>query len=73
MFIREIWRISKFQKSELGKFIQNFPLKHIISSTNKSVPHIEEIISFSIIRYSRLLLTVVLVVIISYILFVGLS
>ena len=45
MFIREIWgkftsfifwnfEISKFQKSELGKFIPNFPLKHVITSTN---------------------------------------
>ena len=30
-FTREI---SKFQKSELGKFIPNFPLKHVITSTN---------------------------------------
>ena len=30
-FAREI---SKFQKSELGKFIPNFPLKHGITSTN---------------------------------------
>ena len=48
MFIREIWgkyiplnfrnfkisKISKFEKSELGKFIPNFPLKHVIPSTN---------------------------------------
>ena len=44
MFIREIggnlprsfFEIlkSKFQKSELGKFITNFPLKHVITSTN---------------------------------------
>ena len=26
--------ISKFQKSELGKFIPNFPLKHMITGTN---------------------------------------
>ena len=26
--------ISKFQKSELGKFVPNFPLKHVITSTN---------------------------------------
>ena len=43
MFIREIWgkftsliswnfEISKFQKRELGKFIQYFPLKHVITS-----------------------------------------
>ena len=32
-FTREI---SKFQKSELGKFIPNFPLKHVITSTNVS-------------------------------------
>ena len=48
MFIREIWEkfasfiftreISKFQKSELGKFIPNFPLKHVITSTNIA-PH----------------------------------
>ena len=25
---------SFFQKSELGKFIPNFPLKHVITSTN---------------------------------------
>ena len=44
MFIREIggnlprsfFEIlkSKFQKSELGKFITNFPLKHVITNTN---------------------------------------
>ena len=28
--------ISKFQKSELGKFIPNFPLKYAIASTNLS-------------------------------------
>ena len=33
----EIFEISKFQKSELGKFIPNFPLKHVITSTNKHV------------------------------------
>ena len=32
MFIREIW--GKFEKSELGKFIPNFPLKHVITSTD---------------------------------------
>ena len=26
--------IPKFQKSELGKFIPNFPLKHVLTSTN---------------------------------------
>ena len=31
--------ISKFQKSELGKFIPNFPLKHVITSTNLSLHH----------------------------------
>ena len=25
---------SKFQKSELGKFIPNFPVKHVITNTN---------------------------------------
>ena len=42
MFIREIWVKftsffeiwKKFRKSELGKFIPNFPLKHVITSTN---------------------------------------
>ena len=34
-FTREI---SKFQKSELGKFIPNFPLKHVITSTNLMLP-----------------------------------
>ena len=28
---------SKSQKSELGKFIRNFPLKHVITSTNHTV------------------------------------
>ena len=48
MFIREIWvkfswfifqnfEVSKFQKGELGKFIPNFPLKHVITSTNTDV------------------------------------
>ena len=42
MFIHEIWgrrftrEISKFQKSELGKFSPNFPLKHLITSTNST-------------------------------------
>ena len=31
---RFTWEISKFQKSKLGKFISNFPLKHVITSTN---------------------------------------
>ena len=30
-FTREIW---KFQKSELGEFVPNFPVKHVITSTN---------------------------------------
>ena len=30
-FTREI---SKFQKCELGKFIPNFPIKHVITSAN---------------------------------------
>ena len=42
MFIREIWgKFTSFifwnceiSKSELGKFIPNFPLKHVITSTN---------------------------------------
>ena len=34
MFICEIWEISKFHKSEFGKFIPNFPLKHVITCTN---------------------------------------
>ena len=28
--------ISKFQKSELGKFMPNYPLKHVITSTNRT-------------------------------------
>ena len=28
--------ISKFEKSELGEFIQNFPLKYVITSTKKT-------------------------------------
>ena len=28
------WEISKSEKSELDKFIQNFPLEHVITSTN---------------------------------------
>ena len=27
-------RVTKFQNNELGKFIPNFPLKHVITSTN---------------------------------------
>ena len=42
MFIRDIsekfifWnvQISKFEKSELGKFIPSFPFKYVITSTN---------------------------------------
>ena len=41
MFIREIWRkftsfifFKKIQKSELSKFIPNFPLNYVITSTN---------------------------------------
>ena len=46
MFIREVGgkftsfifgNFSKFQKSELGKFTPNFPLKHVITSTNIAV------------------------------------
>ena len=50
MIIREIWgkfisfifwnfeiSLAKFQKSELGKFIPNFPLKHVITSTNHTI------------------------------------
>ena len=40
MLIREMWGkftsfffTSKFQKRELGNFIPNFPLKHVITST----------------------------------------
>ena len=29
--------ISKFKKSEVGKFIPNFPLKHVITSTNHTI------------------------------------
>ena len=29
--------ISKFQKSELGKFTPNFPLKHVITNTNSII------------------------------------
>ena len=42
MFIGEIWGqfasfiFWKFQKSELSKFIPNFPLKHVITSTNSN-------------------------------------
>ena len=30
----EICKISKFQRSELGRFIPNFPLNHVTTSTN---------------------------------------
>ena len=33
-FWNQNFLISKFQKSELGKFIPNFPLKHVTTSTN---------------------------------------
>ena len=31
-FWNQIFEISKFRKSELGKFFPNFPLKHVITS-----------------------------------------
>ena len=31
---RFTWKISKFQKNELGKSIPNFPLKQVVTSTN---------------------------------------
>ena len=34
VYFLKFWKISKFQKSELGKFIPTFPLKHVITSTN---------------------------------------
>ena len=34
IFPRFTWEISKFQKSDLGKFIPDFPLKYVITSTN---------------------------------------
>ena len=42
MFIHEIW--GKFQKSELRKFILNFPLKHMITSTNQIISRYQAII-----------------------------
>ena len=51
MFIREmrgklpriIGDISKFQKSELGEFIPNFPRKHVITSPNLIVPVLNQL------------------------------
>ena len=36
----EILKKSEFQKSELGKFIPNFPLKHVITSTKIDFHHL---------------------------------
>ena len=38
----EILKKSEFQKSEVGKFIPNFPLKHVITSTknNEILPNL---------------------------------
>ena len=36
---RFTWKISKFQKSEMCKFIPNFPLKHVITSTDTMFYH----------------------------------
>ena len=47
---RFTWEISKFQKSELGKFIPNFPLKHVITSTN--VTSISNLLGLSSIEYA---------------------
>ena len=58
MFIREIWgKFTSFifwnceiLKSELGKFIPNFPLKHVITSTN--VTSISNLLGLSSIEYA---------------------
>ena len=39
-------KISKFQESELGKFIPNFPLKHVITSTNFKIKLISVLITW---------------------------
>ena len=40
-------RPQKFQKSELGKFISNFPLKHVITSTNWTVTFQKKFVYFN--------------------------
>ena len=52
-FTRETW---KFQKSELGKFIPNFPLKHVITSTN----HMAQWNLFDVVNSVNLKLSAVL-------------
>ena len=39
-------KISKFQKSELSKFTPNFPLKHVITSTNIAIQNVVCISAF---------------------------
>ena len=57
-FTREI---SKFQKSELGKFIPNFPLKHVITSTNSFIiMTIIDVIWFSRMNFKMLLLKILM-------------
>ena len=48
----EILKSSKFQKSELGKFIPNFPRKHVITSTNHLSYIFREFISW--LTYSKI-------------------
>ena len=39
---RSFFEILKFQKSELGKFIATFPIKHAITSTKLSENEVED-------------------------------
>ena len=59
MFIHEIWEKFTsfifwifFQKSELAKFISNFPLNHVITSTNKyNTPNFQVFYKFPISKF----------------------
>ena len=43
---RSFFDILKFQKTELGKFIPNFPLKHTITSTDIGILSFEPYLNF---------------------------
>ena len=53
---RFTWEISKFQKSELGKFIPNFPLKHVITSTNHvTLLNLFDVVNSVILKFAAIL------------------
>ena len=52
MFICEI--LGKFQKSELGKIIPNFPLKHVTPSTNIIIQKYLVISAIASVKHERM-------------------